>query len=75
MKYKFLINPKSIKFIKTKFRNIRTSIPAPGTKKVLNRLSLNESRSMQGQMPIVWDRAEDFNIYDKTQGGKETNYN
>ncbi len=64
MKYKFLINPKSIKFIKTKFRNIRTSIPAPSTKKILNRLSLNESRSMQGQLPIVWKKAKNFSVYD-----------
>ncbi len=54
---------KSLK-INTKNRNIKTLIPAPGTEKILKKLKLIESRSMHGQMPIVWKKAKDFNIYD-----------
>ena len=64
MKYKFSTNPKTVKFIRTKFRYVNTSIPAPGTNKILNRLYLSESKSMHGQLPIVWKKAKDFNVYD-----------
>ena len=50
--------------IKTKNRNIKTIIPAPGTENILKKLKLIESRSMHGQMPIVWKKAKNFNIYD-----------
>ena len=55
---------KKIFKIKTKNRNIKTSIPAPGTEKILKKLKLIESRSMHGQLPIVWKKAKNFNIYD-----------
>jgi 4-aminobutyrate aminotransferase-like enzyme len=51
-------------YIKTKNRFIRTSIPAPGTKSLFKSLSKVESRSMHGQMPIAWDKAKNFNIFD-----------
>lgn len=51
-------------FIKTKNIFIHTSIPAPGTKKLIKSLSKIESRSMHGQMPIAWDKAKDFHIFD-----------
>ena len=51
-------------YIKTKNRFIQTSIPAPGTKNLFKSLSQVESRSMHGQMPIAWDKAKNFNIFD-----------
>ena len=51
-------------FIKTKNRFIHTLIPAPGTKDLFKSLSKVESRSMHGQMPIAWDKAKNFNIFD-----------
>ena len=51
-------------YIKTKNRFIHTSIPAPGTKSLFKSLSKVESRSMHGQMPIAWDKAKNFNIFD-----------
>jgi 4-aminobutyrate aminotransferase-like enzyme len=50
--------------IKTKNIDIKTNIPAPGTKKIISILSKYEARSMQGQLPIVWSKAKNFNIYD-----------
>jgi len=52
------------KIIKTKNISISTSIPAPGTIKLMNKLSKFESRSMHGQLPIAWSKAKNFNIYD-----------
>ena len=52
------------KIIKTKNIKISTTIPAPGTKKLFNKLSKVESRSMHGQLPIAWSKAKNFNIYD-----------
>ena len=51
--------------VNTKNRVINTPIPAPGTEESLRLLEQYESRSMQGQIPIIWDKAHDFNIYDK----------
>lgn len=51
-------------YIKTKNRFIHTVIPAPGTKGLFKSLSKVESRSMHGQMPIAWDNAKNFNIFD-----------
>ena len=51
-------------YVKTKNRFIHTVIPAPGTKSLFKSLSKVESRSMHGQMPIAWDKAKNFNIFD-----------
>ena len=50
--------------IKTQNRVIKTKIPAPGTNKIIKSLEKNESRSMQGQLPIVWSKAEGHSLYD-----------
>ena len=50
--------------IKTQNRLIKTRIPAPGTNKILKSLEKNESRSMQGQMPIVWSKADGHSLFD-----------
>ncbi len=62
--YKFSMDPQDVPKIKTKHRLIKTLIPAPGTTKVFERLAKVESRSMHGQLPIVWDMADDFSVYD-----------
>ena len=65
MAYLFSTNPIEVPFVETAYRSIKTSIPCPGTETILSELSSYESRSMQGQLPIVWDRAEDFSVFDK----------
>lgn len=64
MGYQFSQTPVDVPLVHTKFRKIKTTIPAPETLKVLLDLEKFESRSMHGQLPIVWDRAEDFQVYD-----------
>ena len=50
--------------IRTKNRSIKTTIPAPGTQQLINKLSKIESRSMHGQLPIVWSKAKNYSVYD-----------
>ena len=63
--YNFSRQPKETPEVKTEYRIIKTPIPALGTEAILNELESYESRSMHGQLPIVWDRATDFSIYDR----------
>lgn len=60
----FFREPKPVPPVATPHRLIKTAIPAPGTAAILGRLDAFESRSMHGQLPLVWDRAEDFSIFD-----------
>lgn len=62
--FEFAKSPVNVPKIKTQFRQIQTPIPAPGTAEIFERLNKYESRSMHGQIPIVWDRAEDFSVWD-----------
>lgn len=50
--------------VSTEFRQVSTPIPAPGTAEALRGIELVESRSMHGQLPIIWGRAKDFSVYD-----------
>lgn len=62
--HSFSLIPQEVPKLKTQYRHIQTTIPAPGTAEVFERLDKFESRSMHGQLPLVWDRAEDFSVYD-----------
>ena len=59
------LEPRDVKKIDTKYRRIVTKIPVPESLEILKRLQKYEPRSMSGQPPIVWDRAEGFQVYDK----------
>lgn len=50
--------------MKSKHISIKSILPAPGTNKLYKRLKKVESRSMHGQLPIAWESAKDFYIYD-----------
>jgi 4-aminobutyrate aminotransferase-like enzyme len=62
--YIFSRVPQSVQRVDTAFRVIRTQIPAPGTEEILSDLDKYESRSMHGQLPLVWERAVDYNVFD-----------
>ena len=62
--HSFSLIPQEVPKLKTDHRLIQTAIPAPGTAEVFDRLDKVESRSMHGQLPLVWERAEDFSVYD-----------
>ena len=62
--YSFSRKPIAVPLVKTKNRLIQTKIPAPGTEDILAKLDNYESRSMQGTVPLVWEHAEGFNVFD-----------
>ncbi len=57
--------PVHVPKIQTKYRKISTTLPVPESLPILDDLDKYESRSMHGQMPIIWDHAEDFQVGDK----------
>ena len=58
------LTPRSVPRVETKYRRIVTDIPAPGSIPVLEKLHKYEPVAMRGQPPIVWDRAEGFQVFD-----------
>src|SRR5437764_2520363 len=60
----FEITPKDVAPVETPFRRIRTRIPHPESVPTLERLLRFEPRSMSGQPPIVWERAEGVSVWD-----------
>lgn len=63
--FDFARTPVDVPRVETAFRKIMTAIPVPDSIPILDSLYRYESRSMHGQMPIVWDRAKDFQVFDK----------
>ncbi len=62
--YEFSHVPVNVTKVQTNFRRINTPIPVPESLPILEDLTRYESRSMHGQLPIVWDRAEGFQVHD-----------
>jgi len=60
----FSHEPQKVPIVNTKYRSIVTCIPVPESIPILHRVYETESHSMHGQMPIIWDRAEGFQVYD-----------
>ena len=60
----FSHKPISVDKISTKYRTIKTDLPVPESIPLLKKMYSIESRAMHGQIPVVWDRAEDFQVYD-----------
>jgi 4-aminobutyrate aminotransferase / (S)-3-amino-2-methylpropionate transaminase / 5-aminovalerate transaminase len=61
---RFSTKPVAVDPILTKYRKIATSLPVPDSIPLLERMYSLESRSMHGQLPIIWDRADNFQVYD-----------
>lgn len=62
---KYNLIPVDVPKVSTKYRKINTKLPVPESLSVFQTLSESEPVSMMGQPPIVWDKAEGFQIYDK----------
>ena len=63
--FSFNITPKEVENVSTKNRVIKTKIPVPESLGLLQRIKSFESTNAVEQLPVVWDRAVDFKIYDK----------
>jgi 4-aminobutyrate aminotransferase/(S)-3-amino-2-methylpropionate transaminase len=62
---KYNLTPIEVPAVNTKFRKIKTKLPVPESLKIFQTLSDSEPVSMMGQPPVVWDKAEGFQVYDK----------
>lgn len=56
--------PKRVSRVETPFRRIVTDFPVPESLPILQKLRAYEPVAMRGQPPVVWDRAEGFQVYD-----------
>ncbi|OFX15460.1 MAG: 4-aminobutyrate aminotransferase [Armatimonadetes bacterium RBG_16_58_9] len=59
------LTPVDVPPVHTKYRTIRTKIPVPESIPIFERLMKSEPRSMMGQPPVVWHKAEDFIVHDR----------
>lgn len=62
--YVLSTTPIKVPLINTKYRKIVTTLPVPESLSLFEDLYKYEARSMHGQLPIVWDRAEGFQVFD-----------
>ncbi len=58
------LTPRPVARVETEFRRIATDFPAPQSLAVIEKLRAYEPVAMRGQPPVVWDRAEGFQVYD-----------
>jgi 4-aminobutyrate aminotransferase / (S)-3-amino-2-methylpropionate transaminase / 5-aminovalerate transaminase len=64
MAHDYDLTPRPVPRIETQYRRIHTSFPVPESLPILERLHRYEPRAMGGQPPVVWDRAEGFQVRD-----------
>ena len=57
--------PVDVPVVETAFRRITTALPVPESLPIFEKLEQSEPRSMQGQPPIVWERAEGATVGDR----------
>ena len=65
MGHVFPHEPQPVPRVETRYRRIVTDLPVPESVPILEMIERYEPRSMLGQPPVVWDRAEGFQIYDR----------
>jgi 4-aminobutyrate aminotransferase/diaminobutyrate-pyruvate transaminase/4-aminobutyrate aminotransferase/(S)-3-amino-2-methylpropionate transaminase len=59
------LTPVAVPLIDTPHRTIRTKLPVPESLPILEELRRSEPRSMSGQPPIIWHRAEGSTVADR----------
>jgi 4-aminobutyrate aminotransferase/diaminobutyrate-pyruvate transaminase/4-aminobutyrate aminotransferase/(S)-3-amino-2-methylpropionate transaminase len=64
MAKEYSLVPRQVRRVETEFRRIVTDFPVPQSIPILEKLHAYEPVAMRGQPPVVWDRAEGFQVYD-----------
>jgi len=59
------LTPVAVTPVSTRYRTIQTKLPVPESLPIFRALEESESPSMMGQPPIVWHRAEGFQVWDR----------
>lgn len=63
--HKYNLTPVAVPTVETSYRRIVTPLPVPESLPIFERLAKYEPLSMQGQPPVIWDRAEGWQIHDR----------
>lgn len=64
--YQFNLKPVKVEFVDTQYRKIQTLMPNPDTLPIIHKCLETEPNSMNDQLPVVWESAVGFQIYDKS---------
>lgn len=64
MAKEFPLEPIEVEPVNTRFRKISGKIPNENTIKKIKELRKVEARSMRGQLPVIWEKADGFNVFD-----------
>ena len=56
--------PRSVPRVQTKYRSIATQLPVPESIPIFEEMYRTEPRALRGQPPVIWHRAEGFQVYD-----------
>src|SRR5690242_6520279 len=59
------LTPRRVPRVETQHRRIITEFPVAASIPILQKLYEFEPVAMRGQPPVVWDRAEGFQVYDR----------
>ena len=64
--YKFNLKPKKVKKIISKYRKIISKIPPKKTVDKIKLMKKYEPESMHLELPVLWNRASGYQIYDSS---------
>jgi 4-aminobutyrate aminotransferase / (S)-3-amino-2-methylpropionate transaminase / 5-aminovalerate transaminase len=64
MSREYSLTPRSVPRVSSRYRTIATDLPVPESLPTLERLFKYEPLAMRGQPPVVWNRAEGFQVWD-----------
>lgn len=64
--YSFSLKPAVVPQVESRHRRIRTAIPNPETLDTIHMSLQCEPASMNDQLPVVWDRAKGYQVFDKS---------
>jgi 4-aminobutyrate aminotransferase/diaminobutyrate-pyruvate transaminase/4-aminobutyrate aminotransferase/(S)-3-amino-2-methylpropionate transaminase len=65
MAREYSLVPRPVPRVETSLRRIVTDFPVPESIPILERLQRYEPLAMRGQPPVVWHRAEGYQVWDK----------
>ena len=60
----YSLEPVEVPHVDTKYRTIKTKLPVPESLPIFAKLARSEPRSMAGQPPVIWHKADDFTVSD-----------
>jgi 4-aminobutyrate aminotransferase/(S)-3-amino-2-methylpropionate transaminase len=65
MSREYSLIPRAVSRVETRYRRIVTELPVPESVPILQKLQQYEPVAMRGQPPVIWDRAQGFQVWDK----------